>query len=241
MTVAHAPYRSPSRGTVSALTAVVLVLLTCGAAWASRKCSKPGEELHRLSRASTVDDDVLERARRIVKNMPPKCFKGQVTIEVDREEIAVGSVTYLFGRICQRNASLKAVKYFLGYRLDKWDSPDEELSLSLERVFVSNPGPILGFISKQPDSVRARLMNDIAWGFLSNRVYGPENPYEDRERRTFLGPEDLPKQILNLRNYKRIFFRLHDDMPRLAKQYPDEVEFILEQVRLFLEQWGKEY
>ena len=219
--------------------AAIVMLLAAASASGSRQCSKPGEKLYRLSRASKVTTEVLERSRTIVGEFPAHCLGEQIVIKMGRDKAAVGSPTHLYGRICQRSSSPLAVKHYMEYRLDNWHSPDEELSLMLERIFVSKPAAVLSLIAEQHDTIKTQLLNDIAWGFLSNRVYGPEDPFEERSRQTYTSPEDLPRERLNIRTYKSIFFRLHEDMVKVARRYPQEINYILQEVRTFLETWGE--
>jgi len=122
-----------------------------------------------------------------------------------------------------------------------WDSADEEISLTVERVFVSKPEAMLMCIRSQPDSVRKQLLNDITWGFLSNRVYGPVDPFEGKDSRRFGPGEPLPQEVLNKRNYRQIFLNLHPTMKSLEDKYAWEFDIILTAVGKYLETWGVEY
>ncbi len=205
-----------------------------------RKCSRLGERLYDYSCRVTITEHVLDRSHEIVERMPEKC-PDDVTVEKDGEERNVGSVVRLFGRICQKSGMPKAVEYLIEYRLDNWESADEEFSLVVERVFVSKPQATLEYIRKQRDSVRIQLLNDIVWGFLSNRVYGPKDPYENKPRRRFRDITDIPKEVLNRHNYRQIFFKLHKNMARISRRYEKEVSYILDEIGTYLNTWGVEY
>lgn len=221
---------------------ILIVLIVAAAACGSsrRKCEKLGERLYEYSCKLTITEQVLEASREIIERMPEKC-PDDVIVEKDGEERSVGSVVRLFGRICQKSGLPKAAQYLLEYRLDHWESADEEFSLAVERVFVSKPDVTLEFIRKQRDSVRIQLLNDIVWGFLSNRVYGPKDPYENQPRRHFRDITDIPKEILNRHNYRQIFYKLHEDMARISRRYEEEVSYILDEVDTYLNTWGVEY
>ncbi|MBD3243934.1 MAG: hypothetical protein GF331_25300 [Chitinivibrionales bacterium] len=219
---------------------IVLILAVAACGRSRRKCSRLGERLYEYSSKLTITEEVLENSREIVERIPDGC-EDDLIIEINEEERNVGSVVRLFGRICQKSSEPQAAVYLLEYRLEHWESADEEFSLAVERVFVSKPKATMEFIRKQRDSVKIQLLNDIVWGFLSNRVYGPKDPYENQPRRQFRDITDIPKEVLNRHNYRQIFYKLHEDMPRIVREYKKEISYILDEVDTYLNTWGVEY
>jgi hypothetical protein len=220
---------------------VLLVAPLAGASPLPRKCIRPAEQLYRYSRSATVTDLILQASYKLVMDLPPKCTKGDVITEIDGAETNLGTVTRLFARVCQKSPSATAAEYFVKYRIANWESADEEFSLALERVFVSKPSAMLALLRKQPDSVRVQLLNDIVWGFLTNRTYGPTDPFEESGVKRLRPGEKLPQEVLNRKNYKIIFINLHPDMRKLWETYEKEINYILGEAGKYLETWGVEY
>ena len=223
-------------------SAIVLAALLLVSSSQEKKCARYGELLYRYARLDTVAEGMLIESRRIMDKIPTKCGKTEVLVKVKGRPTSVGSITYLYGRICQKCPSPKAVDHYLAYRLANWQSADEEFSLSLERVFVSKPEIVLARIRQQPDSVRHQLLNDIIWGFLTNRTYGPRDPYEDRSKRPGdRQRERMPKEVLNKNNYETIFFNLNKKMKTLSRTYSTEIGYVLREAQKYLQTWGAEY
>lgn len=222
--------------------ALLIALVAVSLASASKKkCGRQGEELYRISRLATITDRTLSRVSDIVRRLPERCSSEDIIVKVKGQDTNLGTVTHVLGRICAKSDSPKAVTLYMQYRMANSESADEEFSLSLERLLVSKPAMVLGYVRRQPDSVRTLLLNDIVWGFLSNRVYGPVNPYENKRGRRFTNVGDIPKEVLNRKTYKKIFFRLNEDMGEVTKEYEPEVTYVLEEIRKYLETWGVEY
>jgi hypothetical protein len=221
--------------------AILLASLLLVSGSQEKKCSRYGELLYRYARLDTVAEGMLIESRKIVDRLPPKCAAVEVVTNVNGKQVHAGSVTYLYGRICQKCPSPKAVDFFLAYRLANWQSADEEFSLSLERVFVSKPGVMLSRIRQQPDSVRHQLLNDIIWGFLTNRTYGPRDPYEDRTKQLDDERDRVPKEVLNKNNYETIFYNLNRNMKELSQKYAREIGYVLRETQKYLQTWGSEY
>ena len=222
-------------------TLTVLLALLSVTSSLPRRCQRPAEQIYRYSTKPVITEAVLRAATEVALDISEKCINSEVYIEHNRKSFAVGSVTRLYGRICQKSSSPAAVAAFVRYRVQHWHSADEELSLAMERVFVSKPEATLRYIRTQPDSVRKQLLNDITWGFLSNRVYGPVDPYEEFGRRTFAPGERIPQEVLNRKNYRQIFLNLHPGIKALGDTYAREFEIILSAAGTFLNTWGVEY
>lgn len=216
-------------------------LLLCAAATANKKCVRPAEQLYHYSRLPSVSDDAMAKCRDIVDRVPEKCSVGDIVTEIDGEPTCLGSITYLYGRICQRSTSVRGAEYFLKYRVAHWHSADEEFSLSFERVFAAKPEAVLSLVRQQVDSVRVQLLNDIVWGFLTNRVYGAIDPLEDYSQRSARQLRELPPEVLNKHNYRQIFLRLNSTMPEVCQKYAQETDYVLRECQKYLETWGAEY
>ena len=196
------------RAMLAAWLLVLLAVPPVAGASLPRKCARSADQLYRYARNPNVTDLILEASYKLVMDFPPKCVNGDVVIDIDGKATNVGTVTRLFARVCQKSQSASAAGFFVKYRIANWESADEEFSLALERVFVSKPGAMLALVRTQPDSVRAQLLNDIVWGFLTNRTYGPVDPFEESGVKKLAPGEKLPQEVLNRKNYKVIFLNL---------------------------------
>jgi hypothetical protein len=161
-------------------------------------------------------------------------------ITKEGHEVKLGSLTRLYERICRKAVSGKGVRFFMRYRVDKLDSPDEAFAYATERLFAAKPEQVLGYIHNQPDSIKTILLDDIVWGFLNNRIYGAKNPYHLEESPSGR-LEKPPPEILNKNTYRSIFFDLNNRMGKVNLKYPDEVGYILKSSYKFLSTWGNEY
>jgi hypothetical protein len=222
-------------------TLTVLLALCIASSSLPRKCQRPIDQLYRYASRPAITDEILEAATGIAMLLPEKCISDELVVEDQGKKFSVGSATRLFCRICRKSTSQSAVESFVRYRVLNWESADEEFSLSVERVFVSKPEAMLRYIRTQPDTIRTQLLNDIVWGFLSNRVYGPVDPFEERGRHSLKPGEPMPQEVLNKKNYKQIFFNLHPGMRSLWDKYAWEYDVILTKVGKYLETWGVEY
>lgn len=207
----------------------------------ARKCVKAGEQLHLNTLRATVTDDMLKASFYLAAEVPDRCLKEEVMIPREDSEISVGTITALFGRLCQKSPSPKAAEYFIRYRLMNANSADEEFQLVLERVFVSKPTATMAYIKGQPDTTRTMLLDDIVWGFLSNRIYGPIDPFEGRSVHRVMPGETMPPEVLNRRTYRQVFQRLSPHMESALQEFPAETNYVLDQIRKYLETWGVEY
>jgi hypothetical protein len=88
-------------------------------------------------------------------------------------------------------------------RLTNW-SAEEERMIDFERVFVRYPQVVLHQIG-----VDTVLLNNLVFGFLFNRRFGPKNPYENNDYMGETYIEGGPKEILNSINCKKIFFETY--------------------------------
>lgn len=199
-----------------------------------------GQELYHYSRLPATSDSVLVRSRHLLNRIGRRCRKYEIMITKDREKVKLGSLIRLYEKICRKAVSGQGVKFFMRYRLENLDSPDEEFAYAMERLFAAKPEQVLAYIHGQPDSIRTLLLDDIVWGFLNNRIYGAQNPY-DLEESPSGRLEKPPPEILNKNTYRGIFFDLNNRMGKVNLKYPEEVGYILKSSYKFLSTWGNEY
>jgi hypothetical protein len=135
------------------------------------------------------------------------------------KEVSYGitTLTLEFGKICIKANSDIAVKAYIEYLNKNKGSAEEQLDFSFENIFVKRPESVLSQISSQDSLTRDRLLENLAWGFANNRLYGAKDPAQDDPFKAMTVYDNPPKQILNSSNYKEIYFSLN---PEIKKIYP---------------------
>lgn len=216
------------------LAAVVLVSFSPG----KKNCLSRSEELYRISQLPSVSDSLLLRSRYLVDKIDGRCVENGVLVVRGDQIISVGSLASVFGTLCGKCKSNNGAQAFIEFRRDQWASADEDLALSLERIFVSRPAFVMAYMHQFSDTVRTQMLNDIVWGFINNRLYGPEDPRENGISEPYGMVGERPREKLNKYTCKQIFFRLNPAMTSVAESYPREINYMLEQARNYFETWG---
>jgi len=132
------------------------------------------------------------------------------------------SLTKTFADICIKYGGEYGVKYYLDYVNQNMGSAEEEISFSLERIFMKYPETTLKQIGTDQD-----LLDKLIWGFINNRYYGAVNPYENKDYRAITKYEDEPRPILNKNNCEKIFFETNPILHDLYPKYKEQIDYIL--------------
>jgi len=209
----------------------------------TRRCIRYSKELYSYFIQKTISDAQLNRSFSIIQKMENKCWDYGMVVESGEQVKYISDIPAVFAEICGKAISTEGVARFFEFRMAHWDSADEDLSLALEKLFVKKPAEVLKKIREQKANIRTGLLNDIAWGFINNRLYGVENPFEYRglkKSQTLTQFTDHEKYVekLNINTYRTIFFNLNEDLHQLSSQYPGEIHFILRKTREYFEMWG---
>jgi hypothetical protein len=218
---------------LATLAALIAIALSSG----DRSCLRYSAELYDIASLQSVSDSLLVRSEFLVEKIDRACRQRQLYVPHGDSLVEVGSSALLFGQVCERSIPPRGVDAFITYRLEQFNSSDEDYSLALERVFAKDPETVLRRIHGLPSAQRTALLNDIVWGFLNNRLYGVSNPLL-KKNSTPTAAMPLPAEVLNVYTYERIFFQLHPDLRSLSRLYQAEVDFILHQVKSYFLTWG---
>lgn len=220
--------------------AVILALMALQAAAMprSRGCRSRSQELYRISLLPSVSDSLLQHSSYLIDKMGGRCTRGGVWALRGDTFVGVGSLARVFGVICRKADSEAGTRAFLSFRVEHWDSSDEDFAFELERLFVSRPACVLGWLQHARDHIRKQLLHDIAWGFINNRLYGLDDPCEDGARLPPDAHTPRPREVLNQHTYRTMFFRLHPDLEELARIYARDIDYLLELAGSFFKVWG---
>jgi hypothetical protein len=119
----------------------------------------------------------------------------------------INSITYYYGLVCLKASSQKGVKAYIKYLISQEGSAEEQLSFSFDKIFQKRPEVVLREITKHELSIRNLLLDHLVWGILNNRW-----------------------DFINDKNSKDIFFKYYDKSGELYKQYPKEIDYILQEI-----------
>jgi len=220
---------------IAALALSVLVItLTSG----RKNCLRQSEELLRYSNLLSVSDSVLVRSTAIVRKISGRCARDGMSVVRDGRRLEAGSVIGVYGRICEKSVTKMGAETFIAFRLENWASGDENYALALERIFARRPDVVLEKISRLDDSLKVPVLNEIVWGFINNRRFGPVDPFGDETYRPVQPREIEPKEVLNKFTFRGIFFDLNPKMHALDDAYGHEIRYILKQAQNYFETWG---
>jgi len=132
------------------------------------------------------------------------------------------SLTYIFGKICLIKNDSNAVRVYIDYMRRNENSAEEQISFSFEYLFVKQPEFILSNCIHND-----WLLDHLAWGFMNNRYYGVQDPYEDNPNKAFTVYYNPPKPVLNDKNCKEIFYKVNPSLIKLYPKYKKQVDYLL--------------
>jgi hypothetical protein len=201
-------------------------------------CDAILKELKRYSKLDAVDNSTLERSKQILSLLQENqcyAYTDHLVIKEDNKEVYIGSLTYIYGRICENNSSRQAVKYYIEYWKSQSGSAEEELSFAFERLFVSKPFLVFEEINRYDKLKQKGMLDSIAYGFLNNRYYGPSHPDSELMDKAFIVRKEPLPVVLNKSNYKEIFFQTNPKFKDLYKIYPEQIEYMFNNVEKYFE------
>lgn len=185
-------------------------------------CKKEFDKLLMIKGKSKINQNDLEKSWQITK----KLYNLNYTDYIDSNSNGISqvshSLTRTFSDICIKAGGKLGVDYYFSYLTLTQGSAEEERSFSLERLFVKYPELVLNRIGKDND-----LLSDLTWGFLNNRYYGAQNPYETNDYNAMTVHKNEPKQILNKDNCKSIFFETNPSMKNKYNEYKYQIDYII--------------
>jgi hypothetical protein len=185
-------------------------------------CKMEFEKLLMIKEKSKILQTDLEKSWQIAKKLHNLRYTDYIDSTTNGIPYVSHSLTRTFSDICIKTGGKPGVDYYFNYLTLTKGSAEEERSFALERLFVKYPEIVLNKIGKD-----INLLNDLIWGFLNNRCYGPINPFETNDYTAMTVFENGPKRILNRDNCKSIFFETNPTMKTKYNDYKYQIDYIL--------------
>ena len=140
------------------------------------------------------------------------------------QEYVETGLTYLFGQLCLITNSYKSVQEYIEYLNRHSGSAEEQRSFSFEYLFKQNPKRILSLIKSNKE-----LLDHLVWGFMNNRSYGVNDPYQKDPNKTFTVYDKEPKRVLTTRTYKEIFYKTYPTLKN-DNVYSKQIDYLLTEI-----------
>lgn len=207
---------------------VIIILLFSGYFTQAQQCKDCKLQfdtlLKTLNKKNVTKDDLLKCTDITVYLINRKYYRYIDSTSSISKHILYSShsLTKTYADLCLKYGGEFGVHSYINYCNINRNSAEEEISFSLERIFVKFPEITLDEIKKD-----SRLLDRLIWGFLNNRYYGARNPYEDKDFRAMTVYENEPKHILNGKNCEEIFYQLNPKLEKLYPIYKYQIDYIL--------------
>lgn len=170
----------------------------------------------------------LETVRKLESNM---CI-DYVQKKNGQDYVETG-LTYLLGRLCLLSNSRRAVEEYVGYLKRNSGSAEEQRSFSFEYLFRQNPAVVLSVVQSDKE-----LLDHLVWGFINNRRYGVNDPYESEPNKAYSVEGKAPKPFLTQSNCQDIFYKTYPILKN-NKSYSKQIAYLLSSIREDLKEQKK--
>lgn len=187
------------------------------------------ELLKRATSKSTITEDeftsYLETVRKLENN---KCF-DYVHKKNGQEYIETG-LTYLLGRLCVVANTKRAIQEYVSYLNRTTGSAEEQRSFSFEYLFQKNPEAVLSIVQSDKE-----LLDHLVWGFINNRRYGVNDPYETEPNKAYIVREKEPQPVLTQSTCQDIFYKTYPGLKN-NNTYSKQTAYLLTSIKSALEE-----
>lgn len=171
--------------------------------------SKDFKKLFALSNQASVADSTFTAGLKIFKKLEAGKCHDYTTKNVKHPDSVIASLTRIFGDICLKANSRRAINEYVTYLNRHTGSAEEQLSFSFEQLFVQQPADVLSVIGTDN-----RLMKHLVWGFVNNHYNA--GPGSSR---------------LNIKNYNAVFYRVNPQMKQLYPKYKTQIDYLLSAIK----------
>lgn len=130
-------------------------------------------------------------------------------------------LTYLLGELCLIANSDESVEEYIKYLKRNSGSAEEQRSFSFEYLFKQNPERVLSFIKYDKE-----LLDHLVWGFMNNRLYGENDPYQKEPNKAFTVYDKEPKRVLTTQTYKNIFYKTYPSLKN-NNEFSKQIDYLL--------------
>jgi len=179
------------------------------------------ERLSAISKMNQVSDKEFTESLGIVKELDSIHCNDYDAI-INGQKYCINSLTFLFGVVCVKHNSTKAIIEYLKYMNLRSESAEEELAFSLERLFRKRPEDVLNY--------GGSLLDELAWGFVNNHYYGVIDPFENDPNKSFTRNNNPSKQVLTQKNYKEIFYEVNPTLKINYAKYQKQIDYLLNEI-----------
>jgi len=187
------------------------------------------KELIHFSNSKTITDSDFKKCCVITENLlKAKC--NDYLKEINGQSYCITTLTYTFGKICINANSINAVREYLKYFLEKKGSAEEQLSFSLENIFVKRPRDFMNEFARKDSATKERILEGLVWGFLNNRCYGTVDPHSDNPMKAMTVYDNPPKMVLDTLNYKKIYFSLNPEIGKIYPSFQKDIDKVLNNI-----------
>ena len=190
-------------------------------------CKKSFDRLIEIEQQDQISDSELNESLEIVTELYKKGYTDYIDSVSNNTSYVSKNLTHTFCIITRKRCDTKGVNYYLNYLQVTTGSAEEERSFGLERLFKDCPETVL-------DKLDQSYFGDLAWGFVNNRLYGPDDPFEDDGFKAMTFYDSAPERKLTLDNYNDIF---NETYPTLTsnENYSEDIKLILQKIAEILE------
>jgi hypothetical protein len=204
------------------------------------ECNALFDKIIPYSKNKIVPDNNLVFCQKIVNDLKSNKCSYYVKSKDGKEYIQFG-LTWIYFQICVRSRSKKGINFFTKYVLEKNGSAEEELSFCFEKLFFHNPLTVMEEIYVLHPTDQKYLLDHLAWGFVNNRSYGKDDPYNDLPNKAMIRLNETRPVVLSSMNYEDIFFKVYPPLKKktnyasLNKSLLDKIKEIL----IYIEDYKK--
>ena len=198
-----------------------IFILSCSLAFGQSDCDPKDFELIKSACRKSILTEVeffscIETIKKLEGN---KCF-DYVQKRNGQEYVETG-LTYLLGELCALANSDKSVQAYIDYLNRHKGSAEEQMSFSFEYLFKQNPKRVLSLIKSEK-----ALLDHLVWGFMNNRSYGVDDPYQKDPNKAYTIYGQEPKRVLTTNTYKDIFYKTYPSLQNDKVDYK-QIDYLL--------------
>jgi hypothetical protein len=180
------------------LSAIVF-LLVCSATFGQSNCNpKDFKKLFSLSKQPALTDAEFSIGLKLFKKLEAGKCSDYSTKNPKGQNSVIAPLTAIFGDICLKANSRRAISEYIGYLQRHHGSAEEQLSFSFEKLFVKRPADVFALVGNDAD-----LEGDLVWGFVNN--HGG----------------------LTAKNYKIMFYRVNPNAKAIYPSCKNQVDHLL--------------
>lgn len=202
---------------------IILITLTTSFSFGQQcaECKKKFDRLIAIEQQDDISDLQLNESLKIAKELYEKRYVDYIDSISKRTIYVSKNLTHTFASITRKRCDSIGVSAYLNYLSFTSGSVEEERSFGLEQLFQKCPETVIKQIGQS-------YIEQLAWGFVNNRYYGPVDPFEDDGFKAMtVYKKAEPK--LNAENCREIFNMTYPTLVETNK-YTEFIELLLMEI-----------